>query len=282
MSVAQFFRSPASPRVVIIAFAAHLVSWSGFVIGTTASESWGFGFEQPIVMSMLLVALAAGAGASATIVARGLGSVWFSVVTVLNIVVFGGAGLAEVVKRTAPWPFDSPLWGLVMPFEPIGVFILPFVLTAVLVIVVGRFRGPAATVNRREMLVLGVVSVLCAVLIVTGLIVQIAGIWFVEAWVTLVCAIVGVVAVLIVLDRLARDPARELLRVGARVCACFIVLCGTHLVFLSAIQAVFSDAIGIGGALLLMVALLGFVTGSIVLDVLLAVSMRARLVACRT
>ncbi|MBO2988477.1 hypothetical protein [Leucobacter tardus] len=41
-------------------------------------------------------------------------------------------------------------------------------------------------------------------------------------------------------------------------------------------QAVFSDAIGIGGGLLLMVALPGFVIGSIALAVLLACSMRVR------
>lgn len=264
----------ASPRTAIIAFSVFLAAWSGFVVVKTGNESFWSG--EPMPTAVLLATLACVAGVSAILVVRGLRPVWFGIVAALCVLVFAGAGIAEVLARFAEWPFESSLWVLLMPFAPTGVFVMPFALTAGAVLLVGRRREPGTPVRRSQLLTLGVIVGLCALTVVAGTAMQIAGVWLFAGWTSMGASLTAVVTALIALERVARDPAEGTLLIGVRVCVSFIVLCGSHLTFLSAAQAVFTDAIGIGGALVEMVALPGFVMGALALGILVATFVRAR------
>lgn len=263
----------ASPGVASIAFAVHLVAWSGFVALKVAAESFMPGEGWLTAAALLLLAWAA--GGAAILIGRGLHGAARTVFAIGGLLVFGLAGIAEVAFRFLPLPYDSPLWLLGAPFAYLGIWVFPFLLAPVSALVVSR-PASASTVPRSRGYVMPAGAVLLSVLIIVAGGVVFAFGAFVPwmSWMLAGCAAAGSYAALLLLRWVSTAAGPGAVLSGARASTMVVLVCGAHVCFLSVAQAVYSDWSGIFGALVWAVAIFGYVMGGVALCVSLGIALR--------
>lgn len=289
-------------NTLIVAFAGHLIAWTGYVAMHISDES--FYLPQPWMISLSGFLLTVVATFCAVIIGRALPRPfrpWFMIV---SLVVLIGSGVSEIVGLVF-YSMNTPPSGVVdivanslavLPF--IGELAYPFVLSGVIMWAVrvpnielqttlgtriGSGRGDPAFATTAFAIYASTLATGLAVTIflIVTFFAPVAPIsnegWDTEfLWLT-AAGIVGAIGLTGVLRRLSTTPMSTTVSTTLATLSLFALVFAHQLSSLSVAQAVYSDSVGIGGTLVWVFAAFMFpLTAVLFLLMVLIIKIRSR------
>jgi hypothetical protein len=289
-------------NTLIVAFAGHLIAWTGYVAIHISDES--FYLPQPWVISLSGFLLAVVAAFCAVIIGQALPRRFRPWFMIISLIVLIGSGISEIVGLVF-YSIDTPLNGVVdivanslavLPF--IGELAYPFVLSGVIVWAV-RVASTELQTTPRTRIVSGrgdpgfattafviyaltlVIGIAVAMFLIVTFFAPVASIsdegWDTEfIWLT-AAGIVGAIGLTGVLRRLSTTPMSTTVSTTLATLSLFALVFAHQLSSLSVAQAVYYDSTGIGGTLVWVFAAFMFpLTAVLFLLMALIIKIRSR------